>query len=165
MRPSVDDLLQVHPPGHGFSDLVGGVIGREIKKNGWETCASQISYALNHSGESIGKADIGKASNPNLLKGSPRALSDRDGQLYIFSVIDMIVYLDGKYGKAENIKGSAQNMRDAVEGRPGIITFGFRHVDLWYYEPIAKIFRSHYYILFNDPSAKKRGIYFWELGW
>jgi hypothetical protein len=103
-----------------------------------------------------------------------RFVPDKMGRLYLIEVCDMGAYLNGRYGQAENFKGSLQTMKDKISGRKGIIRFGRAHLDLWegarFHQegtgqmpdtwakgqiPVAD---------WNRPSVKSEGIYFWEVG-
>lgn len=166
-------LLEQHVRGAGLADRIGGKFGQFAKNypknnNGYpfETCASQISYALNYSGFPVTNVEANQ--NPQWIKGGiPRALKGGDGKLYITSVMDMIVYLDGKFGKSIPFKCKDYAELDRIlKDKRGIIAFGFRHVDLWYQEwnPETHKYegRSHYYICVDDASSKLRGIFFWD---
>lgn len=166
-------LMQNHIRGAGIANRVGGAFADFVKnypKNHdgypFETCASQISYTLNYSGFLINNVEA--SQNPQWIKGGiPNTLKGGDGKLYITSVMDMIVYLDGKFGKSTPFKCRDYKELDRIlKDRRGIIAYGFRHVDLWYQEwyPDEHKYmgRSNYYICVNDDSAKKRGIFFWD---
>jgi len=50
---------------------------------------------------------------------------------YIYAVPDMKIYLNKRYGIAENYKGSKQKLVDKISNRQGILAFGHFHIDLW----------------------------------
>ena len=127
-----------------------------------ETCAVQLSYALNRSG-SYGV--IGRYAYPNasLATGAVRAFQSSDGLFYIFAVPDMKVYLNNTYGDAENCKGSKQRMIDSIKNRYGILGFGHRHIDLWAVDTIHRPSDYNMAYLWSNDSIRQRGIFFWEV--
>ena len=138
--------------------LLKGDIGSTIKKHDWETCAISVSYALNQSGaviENYAYEDKGVAT------GKVRAKKDEADRNYIYSVIDMKVYLNKRYGMAENYKGTKEQMKAKIKGRAGIIAFGHRHIDLW--DGDKWHYEARYIDLWNHESTKQLGIYFWEI--
>lgn len=156
--PNINELAPNHVPGHGLRDKVGG----EFKKAmaGRETCASQVCYALNRTGAFIDKLD--RYSNPAMIKGGvPRALKGGDGYLYIFSVIDMVVYLNGRHGTCTTLR--PHNAVEQLQGVEGIIAYGYRHIDIWAKWQNERPFEPHYYNCIADPSTKKHGVFFWPL--
>jgi hypothetical protein len=127
-----------------------------------ETCAVQLSYALNRSGT---WGVIGQQYNyPSSMvyTGRVRAFQSDDGYNYIYSVIDMKVYLDNTYGTADNYTGAYNAMQGGISGRTGILAFGYRHIDLWDGNNIHR--PSDYSVNFwADNSVRNNGIFFWEV--
>ena len=155
--PNINQLGPHHVPGEGLRAKVGGEFARFMKK-GDETCASQICYALNKTGAFISKLE--RYANPRMIKGgTPRAVSGADGRLYIFSVIDMVVYLNGRHGTCSTIPAS--KAIDRLQGVEGIIAYGYRHIDIW--AKWQERFEPHYYNCITDASCKKHGVFFWPL--
>ncbi len=151
-----EDLITNHKTSGEIKSLLDGDIGKTIKKHDWETCAISVSYALNRSGaviENYAYEDKGVAT------GKVRAKKDSDNKNYIYSVVDMKVYLNKRYGIAENHKGTKEQMKTKIKGRQGIIAFGHRHIDLWDGEKWH--YEDRYIDLWNHPSTKHLGIYFW----
>ncbi len=151
-----DTLKGKHPNYQHIRSMIGGELGRFMV--GKETCAVQVSYALNHSAAVI---EAFSFADPSLHGGKVRALESNDGFFYIFGVPDMKVYLNNRYGLAENYKGSKNTMIENIKGRRGILAFGHRHIDLWEGE------RFHWQQLYRDlwgfDSVKVRGVFFWEV--
>ena len=85
------------------------------------TCATQISYALNGAGAMI---EAYEYESPEVAGKKVRALQDDARRNYIYSVIDLKVYLNNRYGQAENYKGSKDEMIAKIRGRQGILAFG-----------------------------------------
>jgi hypothetical protein len=65
----------------------------------------------------------------------------------------MKVYLTVKFGSTKSFPGSATEAD--VKGMPGIIMFGWRHVDLWDGEKVARL------SFFASGSVLKDGLYLW----
>lgn len=155
--PVLFDVLSSYHP--SFTDV--GLYIRNLPKQ--ETCGYRMSYALNSAGLAIANyafpnkmTDTGKVRAKNI-----------DGENYIYSVIDMFVYLSQQYAEPENYKArdakySGKYMTKHCDGRRGIIMFGLRHVDLWYGEGIAKNSGYDMNYLWTNPSITQRGIYFWD---
>jgi hypothetical protein len=154
-----DELKKHHPNSLQIGGIVGGTLGTRMTKEKWETCTVQISYALNKAG-----APVLNYAYPDkrVATGKVRGTKDDKGNNYIYSVIDMKVYLDNTYGEAENYKGSIPAMKDAIKDRNGIIAFGYRHMDLW--EGDKWHYQGLYLDLWKFDDVKKWGIFFWEVG-
>ena len=153
-----DALKQNHKKPTEIKPLLTGDIGSAVKKNNWEVCAVNVSYALNHSAAPIEKYDY---ADKGLATGKVRAKTDDTGKNYIYSVYDMKVYLDNRFGKAENYKGKKAQMIAKITGRTGILAFGYRHIDLW--EGNRWHNQDHYLDLWEFDSVKQWGIFFWEV--
>lgn len=153
-----EDLKTNHKTSTQIKSLLGGDIGKTIKQYDWETCAISISYALNNSGAVIEKYDY---PDKGVATGKVRAKKDADNKNYIYSVVDMKVYLNKRYGIAENHKGTKEQMKAKIKGRKGIIAFGHRHIDLW--DGNKWHFEDYYIDLWVHDSTKLLGIYFWEV--
>ncbi|MBN9452402.1 MAG: hypothetical protein J0I42_10690 [Bosea sp.] len=157
--PNLERLTPNHVPGKGLREKVGGDFAKFMA--GRETCASQLCYAMNRGGAQI--QDVERYSNPKMIKGGvPRTLQGGDGFLYIFSTIDMVVYLTGRHGSPSVIPAHKAN--EKLNGVEGIVAYGYRHIDIWAkwkkYDPY---FGPNYYNCANDPSARKWGVFFWPL--
>src|SRR5262245_58166483 len=121
-----DTLKNNHPSWKEIKNKIGGPALAGVKA-GWETCCIQVSYALNRSGAVIEKYDF----NNEEMGRQVRAVKSNDSMNYIFEVSDMKVYLNNRYGIAENYNGTKQEMINEIRGRHGLIAFGHRHIDLW----------------------------------
>jgi hypothetical protein len=153
-----DELKKHHPSYSQITGMVGGPLLTRMTRDKWETCTIQISYALNRAG-----APLLNYAYPDkrVATGKVRGIKSDDEMNYIYSVLDMAVYLDRTYGKAENYKGTIPEMKAKIKDRKGIIAFGYRHMDLWEGD------RWHYQGLYMDlwkfDDVKKWGIFFWEV--
>ncbi len=153
-----DTLKENHPDHKTIKSLIGNPLKASVIAGNWETCAIQVSYALNRSGAVIENYAF---PEPTLYKGKVKALKSNDNMNYIYGVPDMKVFLNGRYGIAENYTGNKQSMISQISGRQGIIGFGHRHIDLWEGE---RFHWQHLYLdLWQFDSVKKRGIFFWEV--
>jgi hypothetical protein len=123
-----------------------------------ETCAVQVSYALNHSGNAI--HDYAYPSQ-EVATGKVRAYKAQDNLFYIFAVPDMKVYLNNEFGTAENYKGTKADMMAKINGRHGLLAFGHRHIDLW--QGSRFHWQDLYLDLWGFDSVTLRGIFFWEV--
>jgi|SRR5690242_4847864 len=151
-------LKAKHPAPNQILALIGGALKESAVKGKWETCTIQVSYALNRSGAVIENYAF---EDKSLATGKVRAAKSNDDMSYIFAVPDMRVYLNNRYGLAENFKGSKQQMIAGISGRQGIIAFGHRHIDLW--EGDRFHWQARYVDLWGFESVKMRGIFFWEV--
>lgn len=89
-----------------------------------------------------------------------RFASDKSGKLYLIEVCDMGAYLTGKYGIAENYRGSKDKMIAQIIVRKGILALGDRHIELW---NRTKIHRHERYMLsdlWEAGSTLEKGIFF-----
>src|SRR5262245_35586294 len=84
---------------------------QNIRKEVNETCAVQVSCALNRSGAVIENYPY---PDSTVATGKVRAFKARDGMFYIFAVPDMMVFLNNRYGNAENYHGSKWKMTGEV---------------------------------------------------
>jgi hypothetical protein len=151
-----DKLMSNHP---SLKDIRSRV--RDIPAYVNETCAVQMSYALNRADAVIGDYAY---PDPTVATGTVRAFQSADGFSYIFAVPDFRVYLNNQYGDAENCKGSKEKMIEQIAGRKGILAFGHRHIDLWSGTDIHR--PSNYnmpYLWSTNESIRLRGIFFWEV--
>ncbi len=133
-------------------------------------CCIQVSYAMNMSGASITKGDY---NVPEMGRKS-RFISDKKGNLYLIEVCDMGAYLNGKHFIAENYKGSVDYMKEQIQGRKGIIRFGKAHIDVWegdrFHQENTVNMPDNWakgqppVVVWNRPSVKAIGIFFWEVG-
>ncbi len=157
-------LLSNHPYHYQIKAMLTGPV-----KSISPPCCVQVSYALNNSGAPIMD---GKYWVPEMGRHS-RFVKDAMGQRYLIEVCDMGAYLDGVYGKAENFRGSKEEMIAEISGRQGIIRFGKAHIDIWegdrFHQEATKTMPDDWaqgkspVIVWNRPSVKSTGIYFWEV--
>ncbi|MFM8331548.1 MAG: T6SS effector amidase Tae4 family protein [Candidatus Methylumidiphilus sp.] len=152
---SFDKLKSNHPSWQNIRSLVTNI--PKIVDN---TCAVQLSYALNRSDGVIGKYDY---PDKNVDTGKVRAFVGNEGFNYIYSVLDLRVYLNNEYGDEENYKGNKQHMVSSIAGRQGILAFGHFHVDLWTGSDIHRP-ADYRPVLWPSKSVQLRGIFFWEVG-
>lgn len=150
-----DKLKANHP---GPNDIRG--LLKNIPSYVDNTCAVQMSYALNRADGVIGNYEY---PDPSLYTGKVRAFSGPDKLSYIYSVPDLRVYLNNEYSEAENHKGSKQKMVASIAGRQGILAFGHFHIDLWTGTDIHRP-AEYYPVLWPSASVQLRGIFFWEVG-
>ncbi|MCI0738220.1 MAG: type VI secretion system amidase effector protein Tae4 [Gemmataceae bacterium] len=159
---------------HPFHDKIYSLVGQPLKKQAkdgkWSPCAIQVSYALNNSGAPLPKSSSFITNEPPIGTRKVR-LFPGGGDIYIIDVYDMRAYLDGRYGEAENYRGSKDKMIEAISGRQGIIRFGRAHVDVWEGDrfhqqaspslPGIPVTDSG---TWGAASTKQIGIFFWEVG-
>lgn len=155
--PASFDVLSAYHP--SFMDI--GKYIRNLPKE--ETCGYRLSYALNNAGLAIANYAF---PNKMTATGKVRA-RNIDGENYIYSVIDMYVYLSKQYAEPESFKArdakyGNKYMTERCGGRRGIIMFGLRHVDLWYGEDIAPDSGYNMGYLWSNESISRRGIFFWD---
>ncbi|MDQ6786795.1 MAG: type VI secretion system amidase effector protein Tae4 [Acidobacteriota bacterium] len=158
-------LLTNHPYHYEIYSKISGEVAKYHPP-----CCIQVSYAMNRSGAAITKDDY---SVPGMGRNS-RFFSDDTGNLYLIEVRDMGAYLDGKHGIAENFKGSKDEMKKQIDGRKGIIRFGNAHIDLWegdrFHQENTTSMPDNWakgqlpVVVWERPSVKAVGIYFWEVG-
>ena len=143
---------------------IGGAVGKFLKTP-QETCCVQLSYALNNS-----FLTITDYAYPDVRvdTGKVRAITDDNGYNYIYSTVDMKVYLDNKYFPCENYRGSSRaDLVSHIKGRQGIIGFGGRHIDLWNGNKFQ--WEDLYYNMWSldehqaGAMTQLNGIYFWEI--
>lgn len=165
IRANFSTLLEYHPYHYEIKSLLSGPV-----KSISPPCCVQVSYALNHAGCPI----VNQKFWVPMMGRNCRFVKDARGSLYLIEVCDMTAYLNGMYGVAENYRGSKEEMRSAIEGRQGIIAFGRAHIDLWegdrfHQENTANMpddwaKGSKPVVVWNRPSVKSMGIFFWEVG-
>lgn len=164
-----NELEQQHPSYTGIMYLIGGEIARQIVTKSLNTCATQLSYALNTAGAPIRDYAYEDAGLPG---GKVRALPDDAGRNYVYSVIDLRVYLDRRYGPAENVHGDGpaktaaaarQQLTRPIAGRKGIIAFGNTHIDLWDGDRFHWEGSSIPPNVWLHESVRLRGIFFWPV--
>jgi hypothetical protein len=152
--------MNFHPRGREIKGLINGPILNFLVKGGYETCATQLSYALS---EINNFAGIEKIDSNQVAGGKLRFLTDSSGWWrYLYSVIDFTEYLRHTYGPPEVYKGTRAMITSKLQGRQGVISFGFRHIDLWTGTSIHR--PNDYYpeALWGSVSAVQRGIWFWD---
>src|SRR5262245_55567450 len=150
-----DILKDKHPSYKSIRSLVKGIPAYVD-----ETCAVQLSYALNRSGaviESYAYAD------PMLATGQVRAFKGNDSMNYIFAVPDLKVYLNNRFGVDENYNGSKKQIVEIIGNMHGILAFGHRHIDIWVGDNIHRPTDYRMDYLWTNDSLKKRGVFFWEV--
>ena len=133
------------------ADLVGGAIADHIRKDDWDTCCIRVSRSLNYSGVPVeGFAAI---ANPGLGPSAKvRAKKGGDNKWYIYSTYDFRAYLTTRYGHPKQFRGDADKSAVTI---PGIIMYGYVHVDLW----DGSTFR--HLAFFGDTRIAHEGIYVW----
>jgi hypothetical protein len=153
-----EELKKHHPSYSQITGLLTGPVLDNVKKYDWETCSIQISHALNKAG-----APILNYAYPDkrVATGKVRGIQNKEQENFIYSVLDMAVYLDKTYGTAENYKGTVAKMKEPIKDRQGIIAFGYRHMDLW--EGDRWHYQQLYQNLWEFAEVKKWGIFFWEV--
>jgi hypothetical protein len=153
-----------HPTFHNIMSLIDGEVKTTAIAEKYNTCCIQLSMALNKSQLRVENYDYFDPWLPvnkvdSAKSNRVRALSDTKGDNYIFSVLDMKVYLNNKYFKAENYQ---KPYKKNIAGRKGIIAFGIEHIDLWngkefHQEQIFGAWSAW------DHSDAGGGIFFWEV--
>lgn len=161
-------FLSKHPYHNEIRALIGEPLKGMVIKNKWSPCCIQVSYALNNAG-----APIVENSYFGPEMGRKVRLFRGGEDLYIIDVFDMRAYLDGRYGEAENYKGTKQAMIDEIRGRTGIIRFGRAHVDVWegerYHQqhrrdlPDSAAWAVSEAGAWGAPSVSQVGIFFWPV--
>jgi Type VI secretion system (T6SS), amidase effector protein 4 len=160
-----EQFLNNHPFHYEIKSKVSGEVAKYSPP-----CCIQVSYALNTSGAPIMKGDF---YVPEMGRKS-RFVPDANNNLYLIEVCDMGAYLNGIYGIAENYQGSKANMKEAIEGRKGIIRFGKAHIDVWegdrFHQENTTNMPDNWakgqppVVVWERPSVKTMGIFFWEVG-
>ena len=164
-----DVLLMHHPYHNQIRALLREPLKSLVIKGNWSPCCIQVSYALNRAGAPIEDASF---YSPEMKRGV--RLFKSGAENCIIDVFDMRGYLDGRYGKAENFKGSKEQMIAAISGRKGIIRFGTTHVDLWEGDRYHQQFRkdlpdSGAWAVteagaWKAPGVNTLGVFFWQAG-
>lgn len=151
--PGIDALWVQYPQGtpEDVAALIGGAVANNIRTASWETCCIRISRALNYSGVPV--TGFAGMANPYMTDGKVRASPGGDSKWYIFSTYDLRVYLTVRFGQPKLFKGTADEK--TVAGVPGIIMFGWRHVDLWDGSKVCHL------ALFGHASAVTNGVLIW----
>ncbi|TLU98010.1 T6SS effector amidase Tae4 family protein [Dyadobacter luticola] len=154
-------LLNNHPYHTVESMNMGGGIQSYIG-NDQETCTIELSYAMNKSGLWI-PDDL--PYSPLVFGGRVRSMKDASGDNYIYSVVDMIVYLDKTYPVSQNYRAANRaGFVSQLGSRVGIIALGHRHISLW--DGKQYVHEKEFYDIWSGEygaSAAKRGIFFWEV--
>ena len=153
--PKIATLLVGYSPvakidSAALATLIGGAIGESIKKFDWETCCIRLSRALNYTGypvQAFGNIDV------PINNWKVRAQAGGDKKWYIYGTADIKAYLNVKFGQPTVYPGSYTETD--LKGKPGIIMFGWRHVDLWDGTAVARL------SLFNSAHTLKDGLYLW----
>jgi type VI secretion system (T6SS) effector Tae4 (amidase) len=152
--PSISQMWPNYPQGtkEEVAKVVGGTVGDNITKYDWDTCCIRLSRVLNYSGVPV--TGFAAMDNPYMSKTSKvRASKGGDAKWYIYSTYDLRVYLSTRYGQPKKFKGDADE--STVSGVPGIIMFGFKHVDLWDGSKVCHL------EFFGDPKVKSEGVLIW----
>jgi hypothetical protein len=153
-------MLDNHPWPTDFLDQVDGPI-RTFHKSDPKfsnTCASEISYALNcvdgHIVNTWG--DYGKGG---VLVKKVRTLMDKDGFEYIFSTLDLRQYLNNRYGSGQQFPNTSK-----IGKRNGVIIFEpsttIGHTDVWVN---GEIDNPALYIPSWYEKVKNDTCFFWDL--
>jgi hypothetical protein len=158
-----NQLLSNHPYHYEIYSKVDGDVAKYHPP-----CCIQVSYALNLAGSPVARGDY---SVPEMGRKS-RFFADSKGRLYLIEVCDMGAYLNGRYGVAENYKGSTEQMKARIAGRTGIIRFGRAHIDLWegsrFHQENTTTLPDNWskgqppVVIWTRPSVLATGIFFWE---
>jgi hypothetical protein len=157
---SAQTMFDNHPWPTDFMDKIDGSIKKFHQDPKFSnTCASEISYALNCiTGHIVNTwGDYGKGG---VWVQKVRTLMDTDGFEYIFSTIDLHQYLNNRYGTGEMFPNTSQ-----LGSRNGVIIFQptttIGHTDVWMNGEI-----DNPSLYFPDWYAKVKAdtVYFWDLG-
>jgi hypothetical protein len=152
-------MLDMHPWPTDFLTLINGSIlkfHREPKTS--NTCASEISYALNCiDGHMVWTSgDYGKGG---IWAKKVRTLQDSDGFEYIFSTLDLHQYLDNRYGPGQQFPNTSK-----IGKRNGVIIFQpsstIGHTDVWV---DGHIDNPSLYIDSWYTQVKNDFCFFWDL--
>lgn len=151
--PSIDALWVQYPQGtpEDVAAVIRGPVGNNILTLDWETCCIRISRTLNYTGVPV--TGFAGMANPYMTNGKVRAAQGGDNKWYIFSTFDLRVYLTVRFGHPKVFPGTATER--TVAGVPGIIMFGWRHVDLWDGSNVCHL------ALFGHSSAVTNGVLIW----
>lgn len=165
-----DNFLNNHPMHNEIRNLLSDPLKASVIKNKWSPCAIQISYALNKSGATIEDAAENFRS-PEM--GRNVRLFKSGSENCIIDVFDLRAYLDNRYMKGENYKGSKQQMIDEIQGRRGIIRFGNTHFDVWEGDRYHQQYRTDLPDsgawavteagAWQAPDISHIGIFFWQV--
>ena len=154
-------LFNNHPYHTIHYQGVGGKI-EEYMDTDVETCTIELSYAMNRSGLWI-PDDL--PSSPLVYGGKVRSKKDAKGDNYIYSVVDMLVYLNKTYPVAANYRASSRaGFVQQLGSKKGIIALGHRHISLW--DGKHYVHEEKFYDIWSGKygaSAANRGIFFWEV--
>lgn len=158
-----DKLVKNHPFHYEIYSKIDGEVAQYHPP-----CCIQVSYALNMAGAPI---ERGEYKVPEMGRKS-RFFSDKSNRLYLIEVCDMGAYLNGRYGVAENHRGTTEQMKAAISGRKGIIRFGRDHIDIWegdrFHQEGGPSMPDNWakgkppVVIWGLASVKSTGIYFWE---
>ena len=153
--PPLSDMWPYYPTGTPaeVATEIGGTVGGNITKYGWETCCIRLSRALNLGGRPV--EGFAGMANPYMDGAKPkvRATKGGDNKWYIYSCYDLRVYLQNRFGRAKKF-GSYEG--SDLSGVKGIIMFAFRHVDLWNGSVVR------YNTDFTDGTKTVQEILIWE---
>lgn len=158
---------------------IDGEVSREHERDPYaygNGCALRVSYALNMAGMLIPKATpvlpVTKKGGKRILNGGNKYIIDGDHYYYIYSVENLITFLEYSWGKADKRmpvpKGISQ--LDALKkmNKKGIIAFyisGYDdatgHVTIW--DGSRCLDGSNYYDPIAHPKQTLTYIKFWEL--
>jgi type VI secretion system (T6SS) effector Tae4 (amidase) len=153
-------MFEMHPWPTNFKTMIDGAIlkfHQDPKTS--NTCASEISYALNcidgHAVDTSG--DYGKGS---FLVKKVRTLPDKDGYEYIFSTLDLRQYLNNRYGSGQQFPNTSK-----IGKRNGVIIFEpapptIGHTDVWV---DGEIDNPSLYISDWYAKVKNQLCFFWDL--
>ena len=159
----MSNLIRNHPTSDSINATHNKMIQKLAKRirREVETCAIRLSYALNETNQQILNAEkyIDKRRIGSKT-GAVRTITDSLGKSYIYSTYDFAAYLDQKYFKLTRYRGTTRQIKSKLNGKNGIIGFGYRHVDLWQQDRWH--YQNRYYDLWECASAKQSGILFWE---
>ncbi|GJE62461.1 T6SS effector amidase Tae4 family protein [Methylobacterium trifolii] len=152
LRMNFQALVDQRPPYDQMKARIPGLSG--------EVCGYQMSWALNHIGETIDRFDY-----PTKLQLGGKVRAKKvGGANYIYSVIDFYAYLSQKYEPARRTKATdPAGITRELGGREGIICFGFRHIDLWRDKGLAASTVYKMNDLWAGCAKDGRGAFFFEV--
>lgn len=189
-RPPYDVVSEeyegIFPPKDSDADpvyfayiYIDGEVGREHERDPYaygNGCALRVSYALNMAGMLIPEKSpvlpVTKKGGKRILKGGNKYIPDGDKYYYIYSVENLISFLEFCWGKADKRipvpKGISQLDTLKAMNKKGIIIFyisGYSdatgHATIWDGERCLD--GSDYYEPSKHPKQTLTYIKFWEL--
>ena len=139
-------------------------------------CALRVSFSLNMAGmhipASVSVLPVTKIGGKRILRGGVEYIPDGDKYYYIYSVENLISFLEYTWGKADKLiyvsKGDSQLELLRKMNKKGVIIFyisGYSdatgHATIWDGEKCLD--NSSYYDPLTHPKQTLTAIKFWEL--